>query len=301
MMTWLAARLDTFGAAKKQREAHSGWPSKTRQDIQFVRCGGVQFRYRERGKGQPIVFTADPPVTLESYDELLERYSTRFRVIVFELPAMGFSHADVDFDFRFQALNDSIAAFLSEVVGQPAALAFSCVAGLAAVDIARRHPTTASHLIQIQCPSWTEEVRWKKSRDPKNLLGTPFVGQLLMKKLRVNRAKPWLTLSVGRKDLMPALCSCAQASVDHGAGWHLATIFQSYLTDESPPFSSVNTPTLAIWGDLDGSHQGTDRASSLWMSSGHKALVTLDHVGHFPELEDINGVYDTITEFVDAH
>jgi hypothetical protein len=99
MLTRLAARLDTSGAARKMRGFSAGWPSKTRSDIRFYDTGATQYRYRERGTGPAIVFAADPPVTLEMYDALLDLYATRFRAVVLEVPAMGFSVARGSYGF----------------------------------------------------------------------------------------------------------------------------------------------------------------------------------------------------------
>ena len=70
------------------RNAKTAW--QTREDIKFLTVNGVQFRYRERGAGRSIVFAADPPATLELYDQLFDVFAPEFHVIALELPAMGF-------------------------------------------------------------------------------------------------------------------------------------------------------------------------------------------------------------------
>lgn len=299
MLKWMAARLDTMGAGKKANSVHNAWAARSRSDIRFVKANGVTFRYREAGEGRPIVFAADPPITLEAYDHLLRVYSKDFRTIVFELPAMGFSVPGFWQDFRFPQANDSIAAFVDLIAGEPALLAFSCVAGLGALDIAARHPALVSHLVQIQTPSWTEEIRWKKARDPKNVLAKPFLGQIAMKRLARSRAPRWLELAVGREDCVPRFCACATDALDHGAAWAMATAFQNYLPDKEPSLARVAQPTLAIWGNSDGSHRHTDRQSSLWLCD-HPAsrIVEHDDLGHFPELEDVELIHAEILRFV---
>lgn len=298
MIKWLAARIDTVGAKRMQHDARTGWASTSCSDIKFLSVGGVQFRYRERGQGKTIVFAADPPVTVECYDTLLELYSKDYRVVVFELPAQGFSHADFNFDFRFRGTNDAMAEFIRQVVGEPCVLAFSCVSGLGGVDIAGRYPDLVSHLILIQTPSWDEEVRWRNTRDPKGLIGIPFVGQLLMKQLRKNRAPGWFSLVLGRTEHMSHFCGCAKETLSHGAGWKLASAFQNYLTDQCPELRPVKAPTLALWGKRDGSHQTTDYKSSLWMSSGHTEIEIYEDIGHFPELEDVDLIFERVSRFI---
>lgn len=299
MLKWMAARLDSIGARKKAKRFRHGWPARSRSDIRFMEVGAVTFRYREAGRGRPIIFAADPPVTLEAYDRLLNHYADDFRVIVFELPAMGFSVPGFWQDYRFRQANDALAAFICRVAKEPAILAFSCVAGLGALDIGGRYPALVSHLIQIQTPSWPEEIRWKRARDPKNILAKPFFGQIAMRKLARSRAPLWLDLAVGRKECIASLCACATDALDHGAAWGLATAFQSYLPEKEPPFVRVVQPTLALWGNSDGSHRGTDRRSSLWLCD-HPAsrVVEFGDLGHFPELEDVERIHAEIVRFV---
>ena len=299
MLKWMAARLDTIGSGKRARAFREGWPSRTREDIAFVEAGGVTFRYRAAGYGRPIIFAADPPVTLEAYDRLLEIYSADFRAIVFELPAMGFSVPGFWQDFRFFQANDTIAEFIRLIAEEPAILAFSCVAGLGALDIAGRYPSRVSHLIQIQTPSWPEAIRWKIARDPKNILAKPILGQIAMRKLALARAPLWLKLAVGQQEALPGLCGCAADALHHGGAWAMATAFQNYLPDKEPAMKRVSQPALAIWGNSDGSHRETDRQSSLWLCD-HPAsrIAEYEDLGHFPELEDVERIYAEIRAFV---
>jgi hypothetical protein len=131
----LASRLDTWNGSRKMRSVRTGWAARTRADIHFRMEKGVQFRYRDAGDGRPIVFAADPPATLELYDELLDVFAQRFHVIVPELPAMGFSAAQSGLDFHFTPMNDTVIAFLESILMERAILAFSCVAGLGAVTL----------------------------------------------------------------------------------------------------------------------------------------------------------------------
>ena len=74
---WLDARLN----AKHVEQFRSGWAASTRSDIRFFETDRVLFRYRivEGPVGAPtIVFSADPPVSLEQYDELLGRLGQVF-------------------------------------------------------------------------------------------------------------------------------------------------------------------------------------------------------------------------------
>jgi len=294
----LAISLEMPGGARRARQQREGWPASTREDIGFFQGRHAQIRYRERGQGRPLVFVADPPVTLEQYDELLDLYSREFRVIVFEIPGMGFSTPGAGYDLRFRPANDGIAEFLRAVLREPAVLLFSCVGGFIAVDLAGRHPELVSHVVLIQTPSWAEAVRWKHSRDPKGVLSRPFIGQLVMNRMKKTRAPLWFNLALGGKtDRYQPFCDCAQYSLAHGAGWALASAFQHYLTDQAPPLPPIAQPTLALWGLRDRSHAPTDKQSSAGLAQ-RVEIELYEDLGHFPELEDPPRVLARLKRFL---
>lgn len=298
MLTRLAARLDTWGATKRISDFREGWPASSRPDIRFFDTGVTQYRYREQGKGQTIVFAADPPVTLEMYDTLLETFARRFRVIVVELPAMGFSAARESYGFGFKESADDVAAFLKAVAGDGAVLAFSCAAGMAAVDIAARYPSLASALALIQTTDWEGFQRWKAARDPKNILGKPFLGQLAMRRMGPKRAPDWFRLATGNRAMVAPFCACAAETLERGAGWALASAYQRFLGGAQSPLGRPKQPVLVIWGKADRSHgaEAPVRAKAL---GDNVRIVEVDHVGHFGDLEDTPLAYRLITEWLD--
>lgn len=297
MLSRLAVRLDTAGAARKIEAFRSGWPATSRADIKFFDTGVTQFRYREKGTGPAIVFAADPPVTLEMYDAILDLYSSRFRVIVLEVPAMGFSAARGSYGFGFRESADDIARFLAAIVGEGATLAFSCAAGMAAVDIAARHPKLAAALTLIQTTDWQGFQDWRNARDPKEILARPFLGQMAMKKMGPKRAPDWFRLSVGNREMIEPFCRCAEETLAKGAGWPLASAYQRFLRPGPSPIGQPDQPILVIWGKADRSH-GPDAPQRAKTLGANVTVVEIDHTGHFSDLEDPERVFHLISDFL---
>lgn len=297
----LGLLLDTWGGMARQRNFRQGWPAKTSGEIRFFDSPKVQYRYRERPAAtqdaETIVFTADPPVTLEVYDELLDIFAKRFRVIVVELPAMGFSATRPEYRFGFRETNDDFALFLEAVAGQEAIWAFSCVAGLAGIDLAARHPHLCSQLVLMQTGDVSAFQRWKAARDPKGILARPIVGQLIMKKIAPKRMPDWYELSVGDKSKIGHFCACAEESFRHGALWSLASAYQVYL-DPDVSLAPVSQPVLALWGRADGSHPTDNEGSTRSLGTDVRS-VAFDDLGHFMELEDPQRVLSEIVAHLD--
>lgn len=294
----LGARLDTWNGASKMARFRAGWPAKATPNVQFHRTPTVQYRYLDVGVGPTIVFTVDPPMTIEVYGSLIEVFSERFRVVVVELPAMGFSAALGGFGFGFHETNDDLASFIRTVCGEGSILAFSCAAGLAAIDIANRMPELASHLCLIQAGGTEAFATWKAARDPKGILGKPVVGQLAMRRMAPRRMPQWYALSVGRTEQIEHFCVCAERSFAHGAMWSLASAYQLYL-NQSQELPKPSQPILSIWGSADRSHPAHN-AHSLARLYPDVQSVTFDHLGHTPELEDPGLVLSAIKAFLEG-
>ncbi len=295
----LAARIDTIGAKKKIARIDAGWPSSSRPDLKFFETRKARYRFRERGAGPTIVFSVDPPILLESYDALIDLFAERYRVIAFELPAMGFSVGKNAYGFGFEESAEDLAVFLDSIAGPASILAFSCASGLAAVEIARTRPELVAALVLFQTTDWQGFQNWRTARDPKRILAKPFIGQIAMQRLARTRAPAWFALSVGVENQRDRLCRCAEAGLKDGAGWALASAYQRYLGPRSAPLPPAPQPTLVIWGDADRSH-GQDAAERARNLSTHGArVVRLSGVGHFPELESTEAVFDLVNEFVD--
>jgi pimeloyl-ACP methyl ester carboxylesterase len=296
LLSTLATRLDTWNGARQMQQFRNGWAGNTSAEIHFHRSPKVQYRYRMAGSGPTIVFSADPPMTLEVYDELMAVFSPHFRVIIVELPAMGFSAAQPDYSFEFRETSDDLAHFLQAVAGEQAILAFSCVAGLAAVDIAVRYPHLVSHLTLLQTGDVEAFARWKAGRDPKGILARPVIGQWVMKKLAPKRMPAWYRLSLGKTQMQEHFCGCAENSFAHGAMWSLASAYQITM-DPSLKLEQPAQPMLAMWGLADRSHP-TENAESPRRLSHNLRYVSFQELGHTPELEDPVQVFNAIRDFL---
>jgi pimeloyl-ACP methyl ester carboxylesterase len=296
LLSTLATRLDTWDGPQKMQKFKQGWPANSSPEIGFYRSPKVQYRYRMAGSGPTIVFSADPPMTLEVYDHLLAVFARSFRVVIVELPAMGFSATDRDFSFDFQDTCDDLADFLANVAGERAILAFSCVAGLAAINIAARYPHLVSRLALIQTGDVAAFARWKAGRDPKGILARPVIGQVVMKRIAPKRMSAWYRLSLGRQAMHQHFCQCADRSFDHGAMWSLASAYQITMTDDLA-LPQPAQPMLTMWGLADRSHPPENAESTKSLSRKPHCLF-FDDLGHTPELEDPERVYEVVVRFL---
>ncbi len=295
-----ASWLDSFIPPWTRRRILGGAGARTRPDIHYLHLPQASIRYRCAGDGpRTLVLCADPPVVLELYDELIAALANKYRVIVFEPPAFGLSLPQTGLDFSLAATAGVIGDFLKALNAGPYVLAFPCVPAYTALVLAAEQPQLVEAVVLMQAPSWHEELRWKQRRDPQNILGRPWLGQLLLRLLRRRRASAWYRLALGRRELLPRFAAETDLAFAHGACFSLASAFQQFLTDRDPGIGTITQPALVIWGTADRSHAGTDR-ESIRRHLPQAQILEWPEAGHFPELEAPERFAEALTLFLDT-
>lgn len=281
-----AVWLDTFTPPWRRRSVLRGPASRSRPGIAFMELPECTIRYRVAGSGpRTIVFCADPPVVLELYDALVAELARDFRVVIFEMPAFGYSLPRPSLRLEAAPATAVVRAFLERLALGPYVLAFPCVPAYAALAIAGTAPALVDALVLMQAPDWHEELRWKDRRDPKGILARPVLGQLALRALRRKRAGDWYRLALARgSPLLAPFTRATQHAFDCGACFSLASAYQRFLVGPEPDFGRIAQPALVVWGEADRSHEGTDR-ESIRRYLPQARIVPMAGVGHFPELE----------------
>ena len=272
--------------------------SITREGMRYETVEGATFRLRVGGTGpQTIVFAPDPPNLIEHYDRLFDLLSPRLRIVCFEMPGFGLSFPAGRFDPSVGSGGELVARLLDRVARGPSVLAFPCAAGLLALSIAANRPDLVSKLVLIQTPSWTEEIAWSRRVDSRNLLGTPFLGQLLMALGKRKVARGWYAAATPDRDTADRFNAVAQEGFDRGAGYCLALAFQALRRTPEPHLGELPQQALVLWGMADRTHRRTDKRSPLAFVPGAR-VVELEGAGHFPDLERPEWFRDRLFEFL---
>jgi pimeloyl-ACP methyl ester carboxylesterase len=264
----------------------NGPASNSRPHIQFMNMGVTWIRYRTGGNvGPAIILSADPPLTIESYDQTVSELSRYFKVIVFEVPGFGFSFPkQLGFRFDFDFMASTLSEFLKRLNVGPYVLALPCLLGLCAVRIAHLYPELVSHVILNQVPSWKGALKWKRGRDSQGILAKPVLGQIALHLLKRQRVAAWFDLVIADSKTAHKLAEIALSSYKLGANFPLASCFQFYLTEHPPDLDPVKQPTLIIWGECDGSHSKTDKNLTRQLAVDYEELY-IQEAGHSPEVE----------------
>lgn len=268
------------------------------QGYGFLDLPHCYVRYRVAGNGPiTIVFATDPPVTLESYDSIIESLIRDFKVIVFELPGFGFSFPKKSMKFDFNPAVDTLLACLKHWNAAPYVLAFPCASAFFARKMAEVSPETITHLVLTQCPSWSQEQAWVKRLDPKGILSTGFIGQVFMGSLKRKIGHEWVAFASHTHQTTQQLQAHNHNTMKQGGCYCLASSIQRSLLQDAPQFHPIDQPILSVYGDCDRSHKNTDFHSI--KEHGHHTLVkSIPNTGHFPELENTPVFLNYLKSFI---
>lgn len=262
-----------------------------------VETHGSRLRVRDTGAGKPgVVFICDPPNTVEHYDDLIAELGGDYRLLILELPGFGFSRAD-DLDaVNFAGSVAAVESALAALAPGPVVLCGPCVGGFVAAAVARRGRIPVAGLVLMQTPD-TEGMRaWTERMDARGHLRRPWLGQLLVRLTAKRLTALWYRYAVGRETDPRPLTDTAIAVLERGGAYPLATMFQIWSREMAD--QPVDCPALALWGEQDRSHKGTDRESSR-RHAPDATLCRFENCGHFPDLEDPVRFAATVRPFLE--
>lgn len=297
----IAEKLDGITSILNKRKVLKGIPAISRDGIGFLDLGVTLVRYRKAGIGkQTLVFFTDPPIVIEHYDYLISCLRQNYQVIVVEAPGFGFSLPSTSLKYDLISSVQVVEQILMQLLQTKATLIAPCGFGYVALEIAQKRPDLISHLVLSQVPSWQEMLKWKERRDPKHVLATPILGQLLLMALKRSRARAWLQTAMSNHSLLESFNELVQESFAQGAVFNLASSFQNLFTGRAPVTPSSDCPTLFVWGDGDASHWKCAKQSSLDMVP-HADIFRIKDAGHFPELEATDEFLGPVLDFLHKH
>ncbi|HSN84430.1 MAG TPA: alpha/beta hydrolase [Polyangiales bacterium] len=276
--TWMDT-VPHLGQAGRVDEARA---LVSRPGMSFAETSGGRVRMRRGGStGElSVLMAADGPNVIEHYDRLIPALEARVDWVVFEPPGTGASMPARGFDFTVDAFTKCCTEVL-EALG-PRTLVFPCYLGFVGQRIAQSRPDLVQGLVMPQTPSWSDMQRWADTVDPKRLLRTPVVGQLMLAFRRRDVAATWYRMSTSDPSFRAPFIEAANEAFAFGGCFCLASLMQGYARGPAPPSTELTVPTAVVWGPRDRTHRQSDPAQS---APGAK-VVTMPECGHSPELED---------------
>lgn len=247
--------------------------------------GSIRYVLSGKSQNQCVMLMPDPPNSIEQMKPLIDILTDDFYVIAFDAPGFGYSRASSKFNYSIEHNAQIIIELIQSLCVSRAILAMTCIGALPAIYASKYRPELISGLVLGQTPSLEDAKRWANSVDIGGLLGTPYLGQALLKFARSKVSKNWYDIAFPKGYNTRSHYHNTIDSFRRGAGFSLASAFQA-LKSERMNTSHLVTETNAIvlWGMLDRTHKKTDRYGIMDCLSNGK-LLELNNSGHFPDIE----------------
>lgn len=253
----------------------------TRPGLSFLDTPGGRVRVRRQPSptGPRLLVACDGPNVVEPTDALVAALAGRADVVVFEPPGTGASVPAATFDFSVSAFVTSSRAVL-EAEG-PRVLVFPCYLGVVAQRLALEAPTQVPALVLPQTPSWEDFRRWADVVDPRRLVRTPILGQLVMATRFRAIARGWYRASTSDRQFAGPFTAAANEAFDVGGCFCLASLMQGYEASPTPQLPAPNVPCAVVVGGKDRTHRHSDFSKAVPGAE----VVRFDDCGHCPDLE----------------
>lgn len=281
-----APALQSFLLRRNQKKFKSLLP-EFGEGIHFLELSTALIRYKSIGQGErTIVFIPDAPNVIEHYDKLCDLLRTNFQVVIVELPGFGFSvPKHPSFRFTLREAVHTMIELLDALKLQHNYLCFPCVSGFIALKIAQKRPDLVARIINVQTPTWNEQIKWVKGIDPRGILSTPLIGQSYMYLNKDKIAAGWYQFALPKGNYNSFFMDQYKKVYQRGACYCLASGLQGlFKHKDRPQFPPVEQESLIIWGMKDRSHRKTAKESSQDHFQNGR-VIHFEEAGHFPELE----------------
>ena len=264
----------------------------------YVSALGVNLHYQDTGPSKnaiPILFLHGFGASLQTWDTWAQALSEDYRVVSVDLPGFGLTGEDPSGIYTDQRSVEVLEAFLKELNIPKVVLVGNSMGGKFAWQFAARYPNQVTKLVLISPDGYASPgIEYgKKIEVPAiaDLYRYFFSRMFLVMNLKPAYANP-NTLNdalVNRYyDLM--LAPGVRGAI-------LARMQQTVLQDPVPSLSSIQVPTLLIWGEKDAFIPISNSNDYLKVMPNAKR-VSLPNIGHLPQEEQPSIGLRVLKEFL---
>lgn len=251
----------------------------------YVSALGVNLHYQDTGPSKnaiPILFLHGFGASLQTWDTWAQALSDEYRVICVDLPGFGLTGEDPSGIYTDQRSVEVLEAFLKELKIPKVVLVGNSMGGKFAWQFAARYPNQVSKLVLISPDGYASPgIEYGKKPD------VPAIADLY----RYFFSKTFLAMNLKPAYADPNTLNDALVNRYYDLmlapgvrGAILGRMQQTVLQDPVPSLSSIQVPTLLIWGEKDAFIPIRNSNDYLKVMPNAKR-VSLPNIGHLPQEE----------------
>lgn len=274
--------------------------------LRHVSLHGHDVAYRMEGTGPALVLLHGIAGSSRTWRDVIPRLTDRFTVVAPDLMGHGVSEKPMG-DYSLGAFAGGIRDLLDVLDIDRATIVGQSFGGGVAMQLAYQHPEVCDRLVLVGSGGLGREVNWMLrwmtlpgSEYVMPLIFPGFVrdwGDGLMRTIsdrgiRLGRvAEMWSAYaSLAEAENRQAFARTLRSVIDPG-GQTVSAMDRLYLAS--------SMPTLIVWGDRD------DIIPIAHAQAAHEAipgsvLVTIEGVGHFPQVESPERFVAALIDFIDS-
>ena len=264
----------------------------------YVSALGVNLHYQDTGPSKnaiPILFLHGFGASLQTWDTWAQALSEDYRVISVDLPGFGLTGEDPSGIYTDQRSVEVLEAFLKELKIPKVVLVGNSMGGKFAWQFAARYPNQVAKLVLISPDGYASPgIEYGKKPD------VPAIADLY----RYFFSKTFLAMNLEPAYADPNTLNDALVNRYYDLmlapgvrGAILARMQQTVLQDPVPSLSSIQVPTLLIWGEKDAFIPISNSNDYLKVMPNAKR-VSLPNIGHLPQEEQPSIGLQVLKEFL---
>jgi pimeloyl-ACP methyl ester carboxylesterase len=264
----------------------------------YVSALGVNLHYQDTGPSKnaiPILFLHGFGASLQTWDTWAQALSEDYRVISIDLPGFGLTGEDPSGIYTDQRSVEVLEAFLKELNIPKVVLVGNSMGGKLAWQFTARYPNQVSKLVLISPDGYASPgIQYGKKTE------VPAIADLY----RYFFSKMFLAMNLKPAYADPNTLNDALVNRYYDLmlapgvrGAILGRMQQTVLQDPVPSLSSIQVPTLLIWGEKDAFIPISNSNDYLKVMPNAKR-VSLPNIGHLPQEEQPSIGLAALKEFL---
>src|SRR5437867_2982862 len=270
--------------------------------IRYIEVTGARLRYIVAGRGPALVLLHTLRTQLDMFQRVLPQLAQRFRVYALDYPGHGYSDIPKA-EYSSELFVTVVARFLDQLDIRDAVIVGESIGGSIALLLAARHNPRVRAVVAINPYDYDGGRGIRRSSVLANILfglsNVPLLGATVTRLRLYPIVKRVLEGGVYRKGALPATLARELYRVGNRRGHYRALMSLVRHWDSweraRAEYSSIDVPTLLIYGDHDWSRVG-ERESDRQIIAGAELRIIKD-AGHFLSLDAPQEVVQAVVGF----
>ena len=270
--------------------------------IRYVDVKGTKLRYIASGQGPALVLLHTLRTQLDMFQKVIPDLAKRFRIYAMDYPGHGYSDIP-EATYSSEFFVTRVARFLDQLDIRDAVIVGESIGGSIALLLAARHNPRVRAVVAINPYDYDGGRGIRRSSVLANILfglnNVPLLGATVTRLRLYPIVKRVLEGGVYRKGALPATLARELYRVGNRRGHYRALMSLVRHWDSweraRAEYSSIDVPTLLIYGDHDWSRVG-ERESDRQIIAGAELRIIKD-AGHFLSLDAPQEVVQAVVGF----